>query len=291
VATGREIKAYHPSGRTVAFISAGLHTAFVSGGGPTVRYGRALAPVVLSAAGHVVRDGLASRIAGPSPTRSRRRFQSWCRAACQRLGISVAIRGEPQGVPCVYVANHRSYLDIVVLGSALGSAFLSRADVGGWPVIGAAARAIGTVFIDRDDVQSRARAARAIAGILRSASLIVFPEGTTGGGHLPEPFAEGVFRLLARLDAPAVPVTVRYSDRRAYWIDAVPMAAHLRERVLAAPLAATVHIGAPLRTCVGLDAAAFAAAARRAVCVPIEREGELAVAPRPDAASTRSAAR
>jgi lyso-ornithine lipid O-acyltransferase len=255
-----------------------LHIEPVSGSGSTARYGRALAPVVLSAAGHVALDALGSRIAGPSTTRARRRFQRWCRATCRRLGVSVALHGAPAGMPCVYVANHRSYLDIAVLGGVLGCAFLSRADVGGWRVIGPAARAIGTVFIDRDDVRSRARAARAMAGVLASASLIVFPEGTTGGGRLPEPFAEGVFRLLGRIGAPAVPVTLRYSDRRAYWVDDVPLAAHLRESVLVAPLAASVHVGAPLRIGAGGDAAAFAAVAHRAVSATIEREGELAAA-------------
>jgi 1-acyl-sn-glycerol-3-phosphate acyltransferase len=257
---------------------------------PKVRYGLAVAPVALSAAGHVALDALATRVAGRSPARSQSRFQRWCRASCRRLGLSVTARGAPGDPPCVFVANHRSYLDVVVLGSVLGGAFLSRADVGVWRVIGPAARAIGTVFIDRDDVRSRARAARAIAARLGSSSLIVFPEGTTGGEPLPRSFAPGVFRLLARVDEPAVPVTVRYSDRRAYWVDDVSLSEHLRERVLPAPLAATVHVGAPLRAAAGMDAEAFAAAARRAVCEPIERDGELALEGEPCEAAHRAGA-
>jgi 1-acyl-sn-glycerol-3-phosphate acyltransferase len=243
----------------------------------TGRYARAVAPVALSAARHVAIDALAHRLAGPSLARSRRRFQSWCRAACGRLGVTVEARGALADGPCILVANHRSYLDIVVLGSVFGAAFLSRADVRDWRVVGKAARAIGCVFIDRDDVRSRARAVRRIASTLHDASLIVFPEGTTGGAERPGPFADGVFRLLTRFDAPAVPVTLRYSDARAYWVEELSMADHLREHVLREPLHACVHVGAPLRSAPGRDASTFAAAVHHAVCEPIEEEGELFV--------------
>ena len=57
------------------------------------------------------------------------------------------------------VANHRSYLDILVLAGHLGAdaTFLSRHDVGDWPVVGRAARDTGVVFVDRDAPQHRAR--------------------------------------------------------------------------------------------------------------------------------------
>lgn len=260
----------------VASIPCGFHTGWVSDV-TAVRYGRAVGPVVLSAARHVALDALASRLVGPSHARSRRRFQAWCVAACRRLGVAVEVRGSVATGPSVLVANHRSYLDVAVLGGALGAGFLSRADVRDWRVIGPAARAIGCVFIDREDVRSRARAVRRIAGTLDTASLVVFPEGTTGGATLPAPFADGVFRLLARLGAAVVPVTVRYSETRAYWVEDLGMAAHLRARVLPAPLAACVHVGAPLRPGTGQDPRAFAAAAYEAVCAPIEEEGELFV--------------
>lgn len=255
----------------------------------TMRYGRAVAPVALSAARHVAIDALENRITGPSRARSRRRFQTWCRAACRRLGVTVELRGGPAAGPCVLVANHRSYLDVVVLGSALGAAFLSRADVRDWRVIGPAARAIGCIFIDRDDVRSRARAVRGLAGVLDSTTVVVFPEGTTGGAPLPGPFADGVFRLLARFDVPAIPVTLRYSDPRAYWIDSLSMAEHLRERVLAAPLAACVHVGAPLSIAPGREPRELTAAVHRAVCAPIEREGEFFVPERPRTSLTGGA--
>lgn len=211
-----------------------------------------------------------------SSAHARRRFQRWCVATTQRLGLRVRVEGRASAVPCVYVANHRSYLDIPLLGGALGAAFLSRADVAAWPLVGSAARAIGTVFIDRDEPASRAAAARGLARRLRECGVVVFAEGTTGGAPLPAPFFAGLFRLLQRIGVPVVPVTIRYSDRRAYWLDARGIAAHLRGVLAARGLDAAVHIGAAIDPAASRDAAALGAAVHAAVSAPIHAHGELA---------------
>jgi 1-acyl-sn-glycerol-3-phosphate acyltransferase len=239
-----------------------------------VRYYRALTPIVATAVAGIA-AGLVTDSVSPSPRRYAAWFRAWCRAACRHLGLHMRLLGVPSDVPSVYISNHRSYLDILLLGGVLDASFLSRDDVADWPLIGVAARGLGTVFIDRDDPRSGARAARALIRCLRARSVVVFPEGTTGGEHLPPPFADGLFRLLERLEAPVVPVTIRYSDRSAYWT-ALDIGAHLRTRVLPrTPLDVAVHLGAPLRAASFADPGAFAAATYRAVCEPIETLGEL----------------
>ena len=214
---------------------------------------------------------------GESTARAVGVLQGWSRAACRRLRLDVVVDGTPADAPRVYVANHRSYLDIPVLASVLGVGFMSRADVAGWPIVGGAARAVGCVFVERDDPGGRVRAARALVRRLALGSVVVFPEGTTGGERLPGPFHEGLFRLLHRLGAPVVPVTLRYGDRRAYWTDDVGLARHLRTRVLAADgIATAVHVGAPLEPGAYAGGPALAAAAHAAVGRPIEELGELA---------------
>jgi len=202
-------------------------------------------------------------------------LQRWSRRACRWLRLEVRVQGPVPGGPCLYVANHRSYLDIPVLANVLGATFVSRADVARWPVFGAAATAAGVVFVDRDDFAARVGAARALARRLRSASVIVFPEGTTTGERLPADFHSGVFRLLRRLGARVVPVTIRYGHRRAYWTDDVSLARHLFGRVFAPlPLVTSVHVGAPLPADAVADAASLARTVYAAVCRPIEELGE-----------------
>ncbi len=241
------------------------------------RTGASLATAVLvaTAARDLWRYQLSARLCGPSPARAVGILQRWSRRAFTWLRLDVEVCGRPADEPCVYVANHRSYLDIPLLSGVLGASFMSRSDVAEWPIVGAAAKAVGTVFVDRGDLQGRARAARALVRRVRSASVVVFPEGTTTDARLPGPFHPGLFRLLHRMPTRVVPVTIRYGHRRAYWTDDVALATHLRARVLAAPrLAVTVHVGDALGA--EADAESLAAAAYRAVCRPIEEFGELA---------------
>ena len=232
--------------------------------------------MVASAAGHLCLYRLSTLLRGQSPARALRLFRHWGRRACGWLGVDVELHGTPPSRPCLYVANHRSYLDIPILAGVLGASFLSRADVAGWRVIGGAARAIDAVFVDRDDPRARMRAARALTRRLRTASVVVFPEGTTGGERAPGPFQPGVFRLLHRLRMPVVPVTIRYADRRAYWTDELALASHLRRFVIGdRPARAAVHLGPPLSAEEYPDGETLAGAAYRAVCGPIEAFGEL----------------
>jgi len=213
---------------------------------------------------------------GESPERAVRIFRRWSRRVCRLLRIDVDVHGTLPHEQCVYLANHRSYLDIPVLSGALGATFVSRADVATWPVIGAAARAVRVVFVDRGDAHAGARAARSLMRHAGTLSTIVFPEGTTRGDPMPGPLSPGLFRLLYRLRTPIVPVTIRYDARELYWVDDVPLADHLRTRVLCRRSHSVVHIGEALRPGDFEDAETMRSAAHRALCRPIEEAGELA---------------
>jgi 1-acyl-sn-glycerol-3-phosphate acyltransferase len=109
------------------------------------------------------------------------------------------------------VANHRSAIDIGVLLATFGGTMVSRADLARWPVVGAAARAVGTVFVDRADTKSRAGTLRAIQRRLEEgATIILFPEGTTFDGDEVRPFHGGAFVAAARARAEILPVGLAY---------------------------------------------------------------------------------
>jgi hypothetical protein len=79
-----------------------------------------------------------------------------------------------------------------------------------------------------------------------------------------------------RLGIPLVPVTLRYSDRKAYWTEDLTLWEHLRDRVYCGPpLVCAVHIGPVLAVHEHADGASLARAAHAAVCAPIEKCGEL----------------
>jgi 1-acyl-sn-glycerol-3-phosphate acyltransferase len=215
-------------------------------------------------------------LTGPSPARALRLFRRWSRLTCATFRIEVRVVGEPVEGHCVYIANHRTYLDIPVLASAIEATFLSNDDVAALPIVGAAARELGVIFVDRGDMHARVRAARALGRVTRGASVIVFPEGTTSGTELPRPFHPGLFRLLHRRGATVVPVTIRYDDRRTYWVENLTMADHLRRNVFPVErVIAEVRIGAPLAAGIATDGDALCEAVQAAVAAPIRELGEL----------------
>ena len=108
--------------------------------------------------------------------------------------------GRPLPSHVLFLANHVSWLDILALAGASGTAFVSKDDVAGWPVIGWAARLNNTVFIARTDRRQVRGQADALREALASGQPVaLFPEGTTDGGAEVLPFRAS---LLASLFPP-----------------------------------------------------------------------------------------
>ncbi|HVJ90635.1 MAG TPA: lysophospholipid acyltransferase family protein [Labilithrix sp.] len=141
----------------------------------------------------------------------------WARALLALFSIDVVVEGS---VPPptrrgergrLIVANHRSAIDIGVILSTLGGTMVSRDDVATWPVIGAAARSVGTVFVDRGNAKSRMATIRTIEKHLQAGQTIaIFPEGTTYAGDEVRPFFSGAFIAALRAGAEVLPVGLAY---------------------------------------------------------------------------------
>lgn len=146
---------------------------------------------------------------------------------CRLLGMRIRVIGprlKPAatgGRPIVYISNHSSWLDILVLGGRLDACFISKEEVAGWPLVGWVAKLGRTVYVrrqrsstgrERDDMRER------LAG---GDNLILFPEGTSSDGSRVLPF-RSAFLSIAELPVtpdgkpPLVqPVSVVY-DRLGY---------------------------------------------------------------------------
>lgn len=122
-------------------------------------------------------------------------------------GMRTRIVGTPLKSHVLFLANHLSWLDIMLIAGASGAAFVSKDDVARWPVIGWLSRLNNTVFIARTE----RKAVRGQADALRSAlatgqPVALFPEGTTEGGVDTLPFRAS---LLASLFPPIAGVKVQ----------------------------------------------------------------------------------
>ena len=128
------------------------------------------------------------RRAGAAMNARQRRVVRWWLAVCARLiGLRIRTVGRAAVAHGCFVANHVSWLDIVVVGSLHHVRFLSKSEIADWPFIGYLARGAGTLFIRRG---SGARGAfDEIRRLLQSnESVALFPEGTTSAAYTSASF-------------------------------------------------------------------------------------------------------
>ena len=99
-------------------------------------------------------------------------------------GIRPRIEGEPLQPHTLVVANHTSWLDILILGGWTGTAFVSKAELKTTPLLGWIADQNRTLYIDRAARRDSQGQVRRITDALdHHQPLAVFPEGTTGDGR------------------------------------------------------------------------------------------------------------
>jgi len=152
---------------------------------------------------------LAKTLNGHSPWP--RRFLGSAARVC---GARARIEGSPLAPRSLIVANHSSWLDILILGG-VGSAFVSKAEIAGVPLIGWLADQNRTIYIARSDRGDARGQVRRIADALdHPQPLTIFPEGTTGDGRALLPFRSTLLAAVAP-PPPGVeirPVAIDYGD-------------------------------------------------------------------------------
>jgi 1-acyl-sn-glycerol-3-phosphate acyltransferase len=148
----------------------------------------------------------------------------WANEILKTLGFQLSIRGIPPSEgPCILVGNHVSYLDIPVLMASMpSSTFISKDDLLKWPIIGAGAKAAGTIFVSRKKGTDRSLVRDEIIRHLneqKSTKIVVFPSGTT---TLEEtlPWKKGIFEIAQAARVPVKLFNIRYQPiRESAYID------------------------------------------------------------------------
>lgn len=139
----------------------------------------------------------------------------WLRLLAHVLGLRIRVRGPIPGGTSLWCCNHVSWLDIVALGAVGELVFVSKSEVGDWPLVGWLARAAGTVFLKRGAGQSRALTETLGASLRNGQSIAIFPEGTTSDGLSVKPMYPRLFGAAIAAGTPVQPVALRFSERGA----------------------------------------------------------------------------
>ncbi|MEJ6020821.1 lysophospholipid acyltransferase family protein [Ramlibacter sp. PS4R-6] len=189
-----------------------------------------------------------------APHEREQRVQDWARRMLQVLGIELRLLGTaPAHGPLLLVANHISWLDILVIHAARHCRFVSKADVKHWPLIGTLATGAGTLYIERESRRDAMRVVHHMADALRAGDILaVFPEGTTTDGRELLPFHANLIQAALSAPAPVMPVALSFVDAHsgetsfaASYIGDETLVGSLWRTLTAPPLAAIVAFGEP----------------------------------------------
>ncbi|WP_233543958.1 1-acyl-sn-glycerol-3-phosphate acyltransferase [Salinisphaera sp. Q1T1-3] len=197
----------------------------------------------------------------------------WLGRMLAALGVTVELDGEAPAGPMLVVANHCSWLDILVLGRAFNTAFVSKAEVGKWPLVGSFARAGGTLFLSRGAGKTGETSAAIREVLDHDRSVLFFPEGTTTYDPTPHRFHARLFAAAIDGGYPVLPVGLRYADDTtppgmhhalAPWVNEAPLGPHFRDLFKLHGITAQLRVCAPINPR-GYDRRSLAEAARTAV--------------------------
>lgn len=138
------------------------------------------------------------------------------------LGLALAgvevdvIRGKEHlwsARPCVFVFNHQSKLDPIILMNLLRGGFtgVAKKEAANVPGFGQFFRIAGVAFVDRGNTKQAKTVLQPAVDKVREEriSLIISPEGTRSATPRLGPFKKGPFHIAMQAEAPMVPIVMR----------------------------------------------------------------------------------
>ena len=140
-------------------------------------------------------------------------FRLWVKDLLYSTNTELCVTGEPLSVAGLLVSNHISWLDTIVLNHAKPLSFIARHDLQEWPLLGKFTQRMHSVFVDRTNKFSAARALPVIENrLLSGRSVLVFPESTTSNGRQVLHFFPMFFEAAVRAKTYVQPVALAYTD-------------------------------------------------------------------------------
>jgi len=138
----------------------------------------------------------------------------WARGMLLALGIRRSVQGHRPGRNVMFVSNHISWIDIIVLMATSHGVFLAKSDLAGWPLIGWMCRQADTMFLQRGSARAlveRMRSLRLAFG--QQENVFLFPEGTTTAGEEVRAFFPGLFQAAIDSRVAVQPIALSYLER------------------------------------------------------------------------------
>ena len=171
--------------------------------------------------GQVAALALRSRMAERIP-------MTYHRICCRIMGLDISAAGTASHRrPTLFICNHSSYLDIMVLGALVPGCFVAKTEVAGWPFFGLLAKLQRTVFVDRRQRNAGAHHDQLRRRLEAGDNLILFPEGTSSDGIRTLPFKSALFAA-AGIEVGDRPIAVQPVSITCTALDGMPIGRRFR---------------------------------------------------------------
>lgn len=138
----------------------------------------------------------------------------WSGGLVRIFGMRVRRYGTPLPGAALFVANHVSWIDIVLMHSQRMMGFVAKAEIARWPLVGWVASRGGTIYHHRGNNDSLHGVMHQMVQRLEAGQAVgVFPEGRTTRGDAIAVFHARIFQPAVVAAVPAQPVALKYGAR------------------------------------------------------------------------------
>ncbi len=147
-------------------------------------------------------------------------FRMWCRLFVRALGVRLVMHQhnvKPLPDHFILISNHPSIFEDIGIPAMFDVICLAKREVGDWWVFGRIARAASTVFVQREDEDSRKRAMGKMVDAVNSGrNLALYPEGGCTGRRINQNFFSGAFDVSIQTGVPIIPVFLHYEAQESF---------------------------------------------------------------------------
>lgn len=153
-----------------------------------------------------------------TPERDFRLRKNYLKLVNPLLGVKMEVTGSPIDEPCLYVSNHRSFIDPFVVSPSVEVFFIAKAEVGKMPILSIGFDVTGVILVDRDNQNSRSNTrVKMVEKINAGYNVLIYAEGTTGAYQQTKPFKMGTFSEASKNGFKIVPVSIEYKTKKDRW--------------------------------------------------------------------------
>ncbi len=118
-----------------------------------------------------------------------------------------------QTIGNMFIANHISWIDILIMMGLYHIRFIAKAELKNWPIFGKVMVKYGTIFVKQSRHELKTINSKIEKNLLEGNSLVVFPEGETTDGKTVYQFKSAIFQVAIDSKCNMIPVVINYLDK------------------------------------------------------------------------------